>query len=581
MRITQHDLVVILSNEREEEMKRFAIILVGCIFVSLLLACPLMAVEYDLVVLNGRVMDPETMYDAIANVGIKNGRIAVITKDKISGAETINAKGLVVSPGFIDTHVHGVDPFTTKMVLRDGVTTAMDLEVGACRVGEWYDQKAESGWQVNYGTTSSHALNRMIVHDPEVTIDKPVDFANAAHYMHAASEDGVVGWSMTKDTIETMNKVSHLLDEDLRQGALGLAATPAYMARGLTTYALFEAQRVAARYGRVTAVHTRFHLSSEPPTEAPLGFDEVFANASLLDAPLLIMHDNDYGWWEIEEKLQLARAKGLNMWAEHYPYASGGTAISADFLRPEVWADIQGNRYEETIFDPQTESFFTRETFEKTVAEDPGRNIVIFMPWREEWIRYWLTMPHMAVASDAISGYDADGNLLSWDAEYSAYSGNPRTAGTHAKTLRLGREQGVPLMFQLSQLSYWPALHLGDAGLRAMKDRGRVQVGKIADLTLFDPDKVTDNSTFTPGENGLPSTGIPYVIVNGTIVVKNSKVLRDMKPVQPIRYSVEDRGRFVPVDKNRWISEKTITPIDVHVDDSCGVQEAIKESTGK
>ena len=537
-----------------------------------------LAQGYDLAIINGRVMDPETMYDSIANVGIKNGRIAVITRDKISGAETIDARGLVVAPGFIDTHVHGQDPFTIKMILRDGVTTAMDLEVGACRVGEWYDQKAGSGWQTNYGTTSSHALNRMIVHDPEVAIDKPVDFANAAHYMHAASEDGVVGWAMTKDTIETMNKVSQLLDEDLRQGALGLAATPAYMARGLTTYALFEAQRVAARYGRLTAVHTRFHLSSEPPTEAALGFDEVFTNASLLDAPLLIMHDNDYGWWEIEEKLQLARAKGLNMWAEHYPYASGGTAISADFLRPEVWEDIQGNRYEETIFDPQTDSFFTRESFEKTVAEDPGRNIVIFMPWREEWIRYWLAMPHMAVASDAISGYDADGNLLPWHADYSKYSGNPRAAGTHAKTLRLGREMGVPLMFQLAQLSYWPALHLGDAGLEAMKNRGRVQVGKVADLTLFDPDNVTDNSTFTTGENGLPSTGIPYVIVNGTIVVEKSEVLKDVKPGQPIRYPVEDRGRFVPVDKNRWISEKTITPMDVHVDDSCGVKEAIEES---
>jgi hypothetical protein len=111
-----------------------------------------------------------------------------------------------------------------------------------------------------------------------------------------------------------------------------------------------------------------------------------------------------------------------------------------------------------------------------------------------------------------------------------------------------------------------------------MKDRGRVQVGKVADLTLFDPAAVTDNSTFAAGENGLPSTGIPYVIVNGAIVVEKSKVLRGVKPGQPIRYPVEDKGRFVPVDKNRWISENTITPIDVHVEDSCGLHEAIEES---
>jgi N-acyl-D-glutamate deacylase len=545
------------------------------VLISLVLTSVSMAQEYDLVILNGRVMDPETMYDSTANVGIKNGRIAVITKDKISGVEKINAKGLVVAPGFIDTHVHGVDPFVTKMILRDGVTTAMDLEVGACRVGEWYAKKSKNGWQVNFGTTTSHPLNRLLVHDPEVTVNEPIDMTNAPKYMHDAGEDGTVGWAMTKDTIETMNAVSRLLDEDLRQGALGLGAMPAYMARGLTTYAFFEAQRVAARYGRLTAVHTRFHLSSEPPTEAALGFDEVFTNAYLLDAPLLVLHDNDYSWWEIEEKLQLARAKGLNMWSEHYPYAAGGTAISADFLQPDIWEGTYGHRYEETIFDPQTDRFFTRETFEKTAASDPGRSIVLMMPWREEWIKYWLTMPHMTVACDGMSGHDEEGKLLPWDANYTKYAGNPRTAGTHARTLRLGREQGVPLMFQLSQLSYWSALHLGDAGLQAMKDRGRVQVGKIADLTLFDPDKVTDNSTFTTGENGLPSTGIPYVIVNGTIVVDKSKVLKDVNPGQPIRYPVEDKGLFEPVSKNRWISEKTITPVDVHVEDDCGAHEAM------
>jgi N-acyl-D-glutamate deacylase len=269
------------------------------------------------------------------------------------------------------------------------------------------------------------------------------------------------------------------------------------------------------------------------------------------------------------------------MWSEHYPYSAGGTAISADFLRPEIWEDTYGNRYEETIFDPQTDSFFTRKTFEETVASDPGRSIVLFMPWRDDWIQYWLTMPHMTVACDGMSGHDADGKLLPWDADYSQYAGNPRASGTHAKTLRLGREQNVPLMFQLSQLSYWSALHLGNAGLQAMKDRGRVQVGKIADLTLFDPDTVTDNSTFTAGENGLPSTGIPYVIVNGTVVVAKSRVLAGVKPGQPIRYPVEDRGRFVPVNKNRWISEKTITPVALPVVDDCGAHEAIEESDGR
>jgi N-acyl-D-amino-acid deacylase len=191
------------------------------------------------------------------------------------------------------------------------------------------------------------------------------------------------------------------------------------------------------------------------------------------------------------------------------------------------------------------------------VKKDPGRAVVAFFPPRKKWMPYWLTIQHMTVASDAMAGVGTDGKLLPWDADYSKYAGHPRTSGCFAKTLRMGREQGVPLMFTLSQLSYWSAKHLGDTGLEAMKQRGRAQVGKIADLTLFDPKTVTDNSTYKAGENGLPSTGIPYVIVHGTVVVEDSKVLL-VKAGQPIRYPVEQKGRFEPVSVAKWINDRTI-----------------------
>lgn len=513
--------------------------------------------NYDLVINNGRVMDPETNYDQIVNVGIKDGKIVTLTKESIYGNEAIDATNLVVAPGFIDPHFHGVDVFATKMALRDGVTTAMDLELGATQVKNWYDKKGKSGWQVNYGTTTSHPLNRLLVHDSEVKIDEPMDMSNANKYLYAATKDGQVGWERSIDTTKTMDAVSKLLDEDLRQGALGLGAMPGYMSRGLTTYSLYEAQRVAARYGRLSAAHLRFS-GSLPPTEVPHGFNEAFTNAAVLKAPLLTLHNNNFGWWEIEEKLKLAREQGYNMWSEHYPYESGSTMISADSIRPELWEDTYHHSYEDTIYDPAAEKFFTRETFIQTVKDDPARKIIIFMPWRKDWLPQWLKIEHMTVASDGMAGTGKDGKLLPWGAEYSEFAGHPRTSGTHAKVLRLGREQNIPLMHSLSQLSYWSALHLGDTNIKSMKARGRLQVGKIADITIFDQKTVTENSSHRPGENGLASTGIPFVIVNGTIVVKDSKVLEGVKPGQPIRYPVEAKGRFESVTQQQWINETTI-----------------------
>ena len=513
--------------------------------------------NYDMVILNGRVMDPETNFDGVRNVGIKDGKIAVITEKEIKGTKTIDATGLVVAPGFIDTHFHAVDRFATKLAVTDGITTGMDLEAGATRVGDWYAEKDKQGWQVNYGTTTGLASTRILIHDPEVPVDEPLDFSNTTSYVDKAAKDGTPGWAVTRSNIEQMNAIMKLMDEDLRQGAIGIGSSSAYMQMGLSSYEQFEAQKLAARYGRVTSVHTRFHLNTETPTEAPIGLDEVLVNAMLLDAPLLLAHDNDYGWWENEEKLKLARAKGYNVWGEYYPFAAASTIISAEFLKPEIWEKVNGYKYEETIYDPGADKFLSKQEFLDKSRANPGYVIIMHIPPRKEWMKYWLTIPHMVVASDAMRGADKNGKLLPYDADPTQYAGHPRTVSSFSTTLAMGREQGVPLMFTLSQLSYWTAKHLGDTGLEAMQQRGRLQVGKVADITLFDPETVAPSATYKAGEHGLPSKGIPYVIVNGTIVVDNHQVL-DVRPGQAIRFPVEKKGRFQPIDINKWINEHTI-----------------------
>ena len=123
-------------------------------------------------------------------------------------------------------------------------------------------------------------------------------------------------------------------------------------------------------------------------------------------------------------------------------------------------------------------------------------------------------------------------------------------------------------MLTLRQLSYIHAKRLGDTGLRAMQVRGRMQEGMVADITIFDPATVTDNGTYKMGENGLPSTGIPYVLVSGTIMVRNSKVVDGVFPGQPIRFEPEASGRFEPLEKKAYL-QNLFSP-DKPIDDGIG-----------
>ena len=146
-----------------------------------------------------------------------------------------------------------------------------------------------------------------------------------------------------------------------------------------------------------------------------------------------------------------------------------------------------------------------------------------------------------------------------WDTAYEDIPNtHPRLSGTGDTCLRLAREHDIPLMKVLAAASYNAAKYLGDTGLEAMKKRGRLQEGMIADITILDPETVTDNATYAKGT--LPTTGIPYVIVNGTIVVKDSVVRKDVYPGQPIRFPVEDEPRFQPLSVDAWKNEFLVAP---------------------
>jgi len=117
------------SNASTQSMKPIAA--AAALAISVVFAPFATAQDFDIVINNGRVMDPETKFDKVSNVGIKDGKIVKITTKKNTGKETVDAKGYVVAPGFIDTHTHSSNKFAIKMSMMDGVTTGLDLEAAA------------------------------------------------------------------------------------------------------------------------------------------------------------------------------------------------------------------------------------------------------------------------------------------------------------------------------------------------------------------------------------------------------------------------------------------------------------------
>ena len=118
--------------------------------------------SYDIVIANGRVMDPESGLDAVRQVGIQDGKIAVLSEDEISGAEVLDAAGHVVAAGFIDMHRHGHSPENYRAQIHDGITSTLELELGVDDIPSFYAER-EGKSVLNYGASIGFAYSRNIV----------------------------------------------------------------------------------------------------------------------------------------------------------------------------------------------------------------------------------------------------------------------------------------------------------------------------------------------------------------------------------------------------------------------------------
>ena len=452
---------------------------------------------YDLVVASGRVMDPESGLDAVRNVGIRGGKIAVISVGPIIGKRMIEAGGLVVAPGFIDLHQHGQDAENYAVKAADGVTTALELEVGVADVDRWYGER-EGKARINFGASAGHIPVRMaVMHDPGGLLPS----GDAAHRVATRAE---------------MDEISALLEKGLKRGALSVGLGPAYT-EAATNQEILDVFRVAAKYHASCHVHIR---GSGPPIEGNFsGFEEVMAAAAITGAPLHIVHIQSTGGPNVTQELQMiaeARSRGMDVTTESYPYTMGMTSIQAAmFDRKEE----EPATYYASLLWPATGEHLTKESFLRYRKEG---GMVIVPGNTPENVHAAIVSPLTMIASD---GHLANGK------------GHPRTAGTYALVLgRYVREEKVlDLMTALKKMTLMPAQRL-ETRAPMFKDKGRIRVGADADILVFDADRVIDKATY---EKPLQySEGIQFVLVNGIAVVKDGQLVEGVFPGRAARAPV-------------------------------------------
>jgi len=450
------------------------------------------AQQYDVVISRGRAIDPETRLDAVRDVGIRSGKIAAVSETPLRGKTIVDAHGLVVTAGFVDLHQHGQTPENYAFKARDGVTTALEMEVGVSPVNDWYAQRKDKSL-INFGATVGHIPVRMaVMHDTGTFLPRD----------HAV--DAVA-------TPEKMNEILSLLRQGLDQGSLGIGLGIAYVP-GATREEIFRAFQLAA--SRKVPIYV--HLRSAGPVE-PGGIDalqEVLADAASSGATLHVVHITSTELRQTPLALDMihgAHKHGLDFTTEAYPYTAGMTDLSSAIFS-EGWQQRNGGITYKDLQWAATGERLTAETFAK-YRKQGGMVAIHCIP--EEVVREAMADPDVMIASDGILNRG---------------KGHPRAAGTYARVLgRYVREQHVvSLMDALRKMSFLPAQLLN------MRNKGRLQVGADADITVFDPDHVIDKATFErPAEY---SEGIPYVMVNGVWVVKNGEIQPGVHPGRGLRY---------------------------------------------
>ncbi len=444
---------------------------------------------YDLVIANGRVINPETKLDSTLNVGIRRGVIEAVTSRHLSGKKTIDATGLVVAPGFIDILSYNPNPTGVWNKLADGVTTNLAMHGGTSNPKVWYANYERQHEPLNFGASFFYTEAR--------------NQFNLTRYQHAAKEQ--------------IQKILAMAERAIKAGCLGISFSLEYVP-GITPEEIIPLMELAKQYGLPVFFHARYSDMEEPGTNID-ALNEIIGYARKTGASVHIDHINSTGGtFSMQQSLKMlqdARDSGLDITACTYPYDFWGTYLnSARF--DKGWQQ----RFHITYHDLQisgTGERLTEQSFRKFQRE--GKLAVAYAIPDDDIVKS-LQSPFVMIGSDAILG--------------SGYNNHPRASGAFSRTIGVyARERRViPLMDAIAKMTIMPAERLANK-CGAMKKKGRISVGADADITVFDYSKISDRSTVEHPE--YQSVGIEYVIVGGDIVKDKNGLKKNVRAGRAIR----------------------------------------------
>jgi N-acyl-D-amino-acid deacylase len=517
---------------------------------------------YDIVIVHAHIVDGSGSPWYEGSVAFKDGKIAAVGRlGEVAAKRTIDAKGLVVAPGFIDLHSHSDFALLAdgkgESKIRQGVTTEIIGEAESAgpvlgpALPNLDKELAAMGLQRNWNTLGEYFA----------VLQKHGTAVNIASYVGSGQVRlDVMGNVNRPPTAAEMEKMKALVDQAMQDGAIGLSSGLIYPPNSFeTTDELVVLARVAARYGGIYTSHIRDEADHE--SEALREAIQIGQQGGL---PVHILHFKMAGkpnWGKIGDMaalIQAARDRGIDVTADQYPYVAGMTGLQMTLPpkylegthqevvtrlrdpknREEVrkmiadgvpgWEDhVQGTGgwhgvMVAAVQKPQNKQYEGKRMDEiaQVMGKDPLDALcdllisedtfpdAIYFAMSEQDVRTAMQQPWVGVGSDGVA--------VNPDMKFTGRP-HPRFYGTFPRILgRYVREEKViSLPEAVRKMTSLPAQIIG------LSDRGLLRSGMAADVVIFDPATVDDKATFE--EPSQYPVGIPFVIVNGTVVIDQGK----------------------------------------------------------